>query len=309
MLTRRTAFLLLFLLGLGLSVSLVGCTPATDPWGGKPTPHVLVSVPPLYSFAKSITGEHGQVECLCKDVGPHGYQYSLTDKRLLSGATCFISVGPGLDDKFGDDLMKTRPDAERLVLSDKLPADLKLEGEHGADPHLWNGTPQAIAMVQLIRDELKKIDEAHKDKYDENATAYIEELKKLHDYGVKLFKGKKNRKIISFHESLGYFAKEFDIEIVDVIEDIPGGEAAVEKIRKLVKECMDKDVHVIAVEPQYPTTTAASLIMKELEAKGKKDVYLIEIDPLETAPEKELTAELYIKTMRKNLDLLSASLK
>jgi ABC-type Zn uptake system ZnuABC Zn-binding protein ZnuA len=249
------------------------------------------------------------VKCLCTDVGPHDYQHSTTDVRLLRGATCFISIGLGLDDHFSDKLMTTRPDTERLILGDKLPADLILEGEHSKnDPHVWNGTLQAIAMVKLIRDELTKIDEAHKDKYDENATAYIEELKKLHEYGVKLLKGKKNRKIISFHESLGYFAKEFDIEIVDVIETVPGTELDISKIRELVKECIEKDVHVIAVEPQYPQK-AADTLREQLVAKGKKDVQLVEIDPLETAAEKDLTADLYVKTMRQNLDKLAASLK
>lgn len=263
----------------------------------------------IYSFTKSITGEHGDVKCLCTDVGPHDYQHSTTDVRLLRGSTCFISVGLGLDDKFSDALMTTRRDTERLILGDKLSADLILEGEHGKnDPHIWNGTPQAIAMVNLIRDELKKIDETHKDDYDKNAATYVEELKKLHDYGIKLLKGKKNRKIISFHESLGYFAKEFDIDIVDVIETVPGAELDISKIRELVKECIEKDVHVIAVEPQYPQK-AADTLRNELAAKGKKNVLIVEIDPLETASEKTLNAELYVKTMRSNLDKLAASLK
>jgi len=307
--TRLTAVSVLFLLGRGMSVWLVGGTPATDPWGDKPTPHILVTVPALYSFTKSITGEHGDVKCLCTDVGPHDYQHSTTDVRLLRGATSFLSVGLGLDDKFSDALMTTRRDTERLVLGDKLPAGLILEGEHGKnDPHVWNGTPLAIAMVQLICDELKKIDEAHKDEYDKNAAAYVEELKKLHDYGIKLLKGKKDRKIISFHESLGYFAKEFDIEIVDVIETVPGTELDISKIRELVKECIAKDVHVIAVEPQYPQK-AAKAIRDELPEERQKDFLIVEIDPLETADAKNLTADLYIKTMRSNLDKLAASLK
>ena len=185
------------------------------------------------------------------------------------------------------------------------------EHEHGDfDPHVWLGTSQAIQMVEQIRDELKKVDPVNKGNYDQNAAAYIKELKKLHDDGLALLKDKKDKKIISFHESLGYFAKEFGIEIVDVVEDIPGGEADRSKIRKLVQECIDKNVLVIAVEPQYPTSTAAKLIQEEVEAatKGKKKITLVEIDPLETAEEKDLSADLYTKTMRKNLQALADNL-
>jgi ABC-type Zn uptake system ZnuABC Zn-binding protein ZnuA len=322
---RRSALFLLSLIAFGTVAWFVGCSPAPDPWSGKPTPHILVSVPPLYSFAKSVAGEHGEVLCLCKKEGPHHYEYSSTDLRTLRGATRFFSVGLTLDDKFCDAMMKATGTNEdvHVELGDKLTDKLTLrkEGaehhdakdEHGHehhanfDPHVWLGTPQAIEMVEQIRDELKKVDPANAADYDKNAAAYIKELKKLHDDGLALLKDKKNKKIVSFHESLGYFAKEFGIEIVDVIEDFPGIESDVKKINKLIRECKDNDVRVIAVEPQYPTTTAASTLLSRLKDEGKVDVKLVEIDPLETV-KTEPSADLYLKTMRENLKQLADNL-
>lgn len=332
MFSRRNVLIGLLFAGMGSAVWFVGCSRAPDPWEGKPTPHVLVSVPPLYSFAKSVVGNHGDVKCLCTVDGPHHFEYSQTDLFVLRGATCYFTIGLGLDDKFSDKMMKateSKPD-KMIELGEQLPKDLKLaarhdddekegkkdekegkkdEHEHGdIDPHVWLGTPQAIQMVEMIRDELKKVDPANAADYDKNAAAYVKELKKLHEEGTAMLKGKTNKKIISFHESLGYFAKEFGIDIVDVIEDIPASEPDVAKIRKLVNECKEKDVRVIAVEPQYPTKTAAATIKRELEAVGKTDVKLVEIDPLETASANELTADLYVKTMRMNLENLAKNL-
>ena len=73
----------------------------------------------------------------------------------------------------------------------------------------------------MIRDELKTIDSAHAEDYDKNADTYIKSLKKLHSDGKDKLKDKKNRKIIAFHESLGYFAKSFELTIVDAIEVAP----------------------------------------------------------------------------------------
>ena len=318
MFTRRTGVLsLLFLSALGTIVWVVGCTPAPDPWGGKPTPHILVTVPPLYSFAKSVAGEHGDVKCLCTTSGPHSYEFSQTDLRTLRGATCFFAIGLGLDDndKFSNGMVQATGQNNLLVkLGDKLPADLKFDFTHEQgtrDPHVWNGTPQVSKVVEMIRDELKKVDPANAADYDKNAAAYLKELEKLHTYGRDLLKDKKDKKIVSFHESLGYFAREFDIEIVDVIEQEPGREADITTIRKIVNKCIDKNVLVIAVEPQY-SPQAAELIHEEVKAaaKGEKDIQLVEIDPLETVnSEKELTADLYVKTMRKNLEALAEKLK
>ena len=44
MFSRRTALLLLLLCGLGSAVWVAGCSEAKDPWEGKPTPHLVVTV-------------------------------------------------------------------------------------------------------------------------------------------------------------------------------------------------------------------------------------------------------------------------
>jgi ABC-type Zn uptake system ZnuABC Zn-binding protein ZnuA len=319
---RRAVLSFLVVGSVGFVIWVAGCSDAPPVWT-KPEPHILVSVPPLYSFAKSVAGEHGEVQCLCKETGPHHFDNSDRDMRLLNGATRFFTVGLGLDDKFSDKMFKASDKKSAtdvyIKLGEKLDDKLKLEGEHDekdaghahkhqTDPHVWLGNKQAIAMVEMIRDELKKADPKNKDAYDKNAKAYIEELEKLKKEGDELLKHAKERKIISFHESLGYFAKDFDIDIVDVIEEGPGDEPGSKKMNDLIARCKEHKVRLIAVEPQYPTTGAATVLTRELKREGI-EVKLVEIDPLETASEKDLSAGLYIKVMRENLENLSKALK
>src|SRR5262249_54801647 len=96
-------------------------------------------------------------------------------------------------------------------------------GEH--DPHVWLGIPEAICMVEKIRDALIDKDEKHADGYKERAAAYIKQLKELHEEGRQALKDKKNRKLITMHDSLRYFARAFDLQIVDSIQPRPGVEA------------------------------------------------------------------------------------
>src|SRR5262249_34800048 len=153
------------------------------------------------------------------------------------------------------------------------------EHEHGEyDPHIWLGIPQAIAMVEIIRGELKKVDgnPAHQDDYAKNAAAYIETLQKLHADGKAKLRDKENRKIIALHEALGYFADSFDLKIVDAIEMAPGQEASPTHMAKLVKKCKDEDVRVIAVEPQYQKGSSAKVLKDEV-----KNIEFAVVDPLE----------------------------
>ena len=211
-----------------------------------------------------------------------------------------------------------------VKLGDKLPENLKLElkdeddhkegdkhgdHDHGKyDPHVWLGIDQAKAMVGLIRDELSKLDEARKGDYEKNAKAYMEVLDKLKSKHRKEIQGKK---IISFHDSLQYFSKTFGIEIAGVIELAPGGEASPAHLAKLSKLCKETGIRVIAVEPQYPTSSSAGILQEDL--KGDKiKIELAPVDPMETADADELKKEganWYTKRMRQNLEELSSKLK
>lgn len=334
---RCMAGMFLVAAALALASGLAGCMRSTPAWrdrGGPP--RVVVTIPPLGNFVRNIGGEHVGVVCLCTTEGPHHYQYDAQDAMLLREADLFFAVGLTLDDRFADPIQieSHNPHLQYVKLGEQLPKQLLLafreehehgkeeehehehEHEHGEyDPHIWLGIPQAIALVEIIRDELKEADPNHEDDYDKNADKYIQKLKNLHAYGKEQLKKKKNRKIIAFHESLGYFAKSFDVDIVDVLEVTPGAEADPAHIAKLVKECQEKDVRVIAVEPQYPTETSAKLLRDAVKDKERAITFVV-IDPLETAKNEDLkedgkelkSPDWYDKMMRQNLDNLAKGL-
>ena len=148
---------------------------------------------------------------------------------------------------------------------------------------------------------------AHHKDYDENATAYIEKLKKLREYGNEIL-AKKKIKLVSFHDSLEYFAKTYGLTIVDVIEITVGDPPTPKQMADLVDTCKKENVEIIAVEPQFPRSTSARTLQDELRNKKQK-VKLIEIDPLETYHQRTdkfpLDADWYEKKIRANLEALN----
>jgi ABC-type Zn uptake system ZnuABC Zn-binding protein ZnuA len=311
-----------------------GCHRARDVWAGQAgPPRVVVTIAPLYSFVKAVAGDRAGVICLCKDKGPHDYQYDTSDLQILQGADVFFSIGLTLDDKFANKLA-TRSSNSRLRhvrLGELLPHEELLHlhhskdgdhdhgdhkhdhGEH--DPHVWLGIDQAIGMVGTIRDELTRLDSAGKDDYQRNAAAYVKRLEKLKKDGRTMLAKKKNKRLISFHESLAYFASTYGLDIVDVIEIGAGDEPSPGHLAHLVKLCLklkkaNNPVAAIAVEPQYPKNTSAKVVQRELEGKGVT-IEMIEIDPLETTKPDELEklgADWYEKKVRENLRALAEQL-
>jgi ABC-type Zn uptake system ZnuABC Zn-binding protein ZnuA len=311
-------------LGLGVisALWLGGCSRALDPWQDEAgPPRVVVTIPPLYSFVKAVAGERAGVKCLCTTKGVHHFEFDPRDTLLLRGANLFLAIGLTLDDRFADklDARSQNPDLRYVKLGEKLPEKLlrKLphairHGDHvhhGHDPHVWLGIEQTVALVGIIRDELVKADKGHAAEYRKNAAAYVGRLKKLQKEGRKMLQGKNNQRIITFHDSLRYFATGFGLEIADVIELGPGDEPSPTHLAKLVKLCREEPVGAIAAEPQFAEGSAGRL-RDELKSKGV-EVALIKIDPLETAeagPLQEQADRWYEGRMRANLKALADGL-
>ncbi len=305
---------------------LAGCGTYVDPWQDLPgPPRVVVSFPPLYCFVKNVAGDRAGIISLCTTTGPHHYAANVRDELYLRKANLLLTNGLGLDEQFIAPLCAQHRRLRHVALADRLPHDLMLHtdpdhkhvhadgtvcthGDH--DPHVWLGIPQTVRMIEMIRDELQKADPGCAAEYAGHAANYLEQIRELHDYGKKLLASKKERKLVQFHESLGYFADEasFHLEVIGAISESPGDEPTSPRLANLVKLCKEKGVRVIAVEPQYPGTTSAKVLQDELRKHGC-EVALVEIDPLETATPAELADRgWYVRKMKENLDRLAKSL-
>ncbi|MCS7044717.1 MAG: zinc ABC transporter substrate-binding protein [Gemmataceae bacterium] len=306
-------------------MSLTACSKAPDPFANvKPEQlRILASFAPLYCFAANVVGEHGKVLCLLSSKGVHDYTAVPFDSIKVAKADVFFVNGLGVDD-FAARLVsaaRARSDVlfdvgaaipeEQLI---HLDADQRVhyhadgsKCEHGEhDPHIWLGPKQAELMVLAMARRLGELRPALKDEFDKNAAAYIDQLRALHRYGKEKLGAKKNRRVIVTHDFLRYFAREYDVEVVGVIQPKPGQEAVAGQLARL---CREKDVHVIIIEPQYSRAGAESL-QREFAAKGIA-VRLAEIDPMETASvdaDGNPDPGLYLRRMRENIDNLAQAL-
>ena len=292
-------------------------------WPDRPGPKAVVSFAPLYCFARGVAGDDAVVQTVMTTTGPHDFGPTDRDARLLRQADLFFVNGLGLDDSVAETLQKGSGNRglKLVKLGEAIPEDKLVAGEchhdhdhagpheHPKDPHVWLSPDLAELMVNRIRDELAAADPAHADGYKQRAAAYVAGLRQLKADGAKLLAGKADKKLVTFHEALGYFAEAFDLTISGVVQKKPGVEPNVKELEELVKVCVKKKVRLIAVEPQYTANTSAKTVLDELRRKGVADAELVEVDPLETAPPSALTPDWYERKMRANLDALAKAMR
>ncbi len=287
-----------------------GCGSAQDPWEGKGgSPRIVTSFAPLYCFARNVAGDKAGIVCICQgSKGPHGYRETHEDLLTMRRADLLIANGMGLDDGFMEKLKRSGTATLRyLKVAETIDKSLIIGGGH-PDPHLWLGVKQAKAMVSKIRDVLKESGVGDPSvNYDANATAYLKKLDKLKDYKKKELAAIKSP-IVTFHESLNYFADSFGLKIAGSIRVTPESEIGGPRIRELIALCLKEKVEIIAVEPQYKKAEAENL-KKQLVSRGLKNVKLVRVDPLEACEVKDLNADWYIRKMQENIDNLVGSQK
>ena len=262
---------------------------------------IAASFYPIYistlNIAKDITNV--KVIDMTKNVQGCLHDYSITtgDMKNLEGAQFFIINGAGME-SFMDKVTSQMPDL-KIIESGKGISLIRGAGEKGDNPHVWVSISNAIMQVKNIGEQLAVLDPGNAAKYKANTDKYIKKLEAERDKMHKALEGIKNRDIITFHEAFSYFAREFDLNIVGVIEREPGSEPDAKEMDETIAKVKDLKVGALFAEPQY-STKAIEIIAKETGAK----VYIL--DPAVTGP---MDIDAYINIMESNLKSLKEALK
>ena len=295
---------ILSLLLLVLSVALVGCG-GTDKPAEKKTAEpfrIVTSFYPMYVATINITdGVDGvevynmtkpQTGCL------HDYQLMTEDMKTLEKADAFVINGAGMED-FMD---KVTEQQKKLKVIDASRGIALIHDEEGDNPHVWLSVTDAITQVRNIADQLKEADPAHAAAYEKNAAAYIEKLTSLKSEMHTALDTVPHKDIVTFHEAFPYFAKEFNLNIIGVVEREPGTEPTPTELQETIEQVNALPTKVLFTEPQY-SPAAAETIARETGAK------IYTLDPVVTGEATPAAKNAYIDTMKKNMQVLKEALK
>ena len=228
----------------------------------------------------------------------HDYQLTTEDMKTLEKADILIANGAGME-SFLDKVIKGQ---KKLTIIDASQNMELLETDGEKNPHLWLSVTANIQQVKNITEQLKKADPKHADAYQANADIYIQKLealkKEMHDNLDKV----SHKDIVTFHEAFPYFAKEFGLNIIAVVEREPGSEPTPSELQAVIQQIKPLSSKVLFTEPQY-APSAAQTISRETGAK------IFTLDPVVTGESTADAMDAYLVTMRKNMATLKEALQ
>jgi zinc/manganese transport system substrate-binding protein len=209
---------LLVLLALALTVLIAACGSDSDSGSdadGDVT--VVATTTEVADLVRSVGGERVDVRgLLSAGADPHGYEPRPSDASSIQDAAVVFKSGGEIDEWLDELVDNAGGDAEVVALIDSVET---IEGGHEegeTDPHWWQDPRNAMLAVEAIRDGLSAADPDGRPVYERNAAAYTRELRGL-DREIAACVGKlppSKRKLVTTHDSLGYFARRYGVEVI-----------------------------------------------------------------------------------------------
>jgi zinc transport system substrate-binding protein len=170
------------------------------------------------------------------------------------------------------------------------------------DPHIWLNPVLAQDQVLAIRDALIDADPDGKEIDEENAEAFVKELKALDEDYQTTLKDAEHRAFVVQHQAFGYLADRYDLEQIAIgglSTEVEPSPSRIAEIGELVQE---HNVPVI----YYQQRASSSIAQTVANETGTETAVLYD---LEVLSEELLANDLgYLEAIRHNLEALQASI-
>ncbi|QQS39475.1 zinc ABC transporter substrate-binding protein [Candidatus Woesebacteria bacterium] len=285
------------------------------------TNKVAATIFPIYDIARNIAGDYIDiVVILPSGASPHTFDLTPKQAKELSKSRAVFAVGQGLDgwvSNLADNETKIITLDKNITLRefDETEHEAGHEDEHeeefdnhdseegghhheGVDPHYWLSVRNATMIAEQIKTELSLLYPQHTSHFQENYDLYSE---KLHDLDREIessLSQVSSRNIATFHNAWGYYANDYNLNIVATFEEFPGEEPTIQYLTEFQEKVEHNAITAIFSEPQF-STKMLDAIANDLNVK------ISTLDPIGGVEKRDT----YINLMRYNTDQVIATLQ
>jgi zinc transport system substrate-binding protein len=270
---------------------------ATEVTDAPRTIRIAVSILPQKYFVERVGGEHVEITVMVPPgSNPETYEPRPAQLRELSDAEAYMLIRVPFEEAWMDRIASANPNmrlVDTIVEVERMPMlyphTHEDDEEHAdddddhddydddhddeyPDPHVWLSPIEVERQVRAIHAALVELDPANQDDYDRNLEAFVQDLHALREEIEATLADVPQRKFMVFHPAWGYFARDFDLEMIPV--EVHGREPSAAELAMLIREAREENIRVIFAQPEF-STAAAETIADEIGGE------VVLISPLE----------------------------
>jgi ABC-type Zn uptake system ZnuABC Zn-binding protein ZnuA len=226
--------------------------------------HVVTTVSPITNIVQNVGGDRIVVTGIVPEgTNSHTFEPAPSDARVLAEADVVFVNGLHLEEP-------TRELAEAnvregvpivslgdlTISADQYVYDFSFPKEEGdPNPHLWTNPLYAKRYAEIVRDELSELDPADRAAFDANYEAFAARIDDL-DARVRAVTETvplENRKLLTYHDSFPYFAREYGWTVIGAIQPSDFSEPTPAEVAALIDQIQAEHVPAIFGSEVFPS--------------------------------------------------------
>jgi len=260
-----------------------GCNKKVEQIPAQKIP-VAASIAPQKYFIDKIGGDYVDVTVMvAPGASPHVYEPRPSQIRELSGAKLYFAIGIEFERVWlprfagatrGMSVIHLDDGVEKIFMAGSCDLHGQSHDDHehtGQDPHIWLSPQIVKGMAGKIAAGLCSVDSLHCAEYMANKDLFIREIDTLQKQVGEVLTQSGITKIMVFHPSWGYFAREFNL--VQIPIELEGKEPHSRELASLIQSARAQNIKIIFTQPQFSDKIARTIAS---QIKGT----VVPIDPL-----------------------------
>lgn len=231
---------------------------------------VYVSIPPQKWLTDQLGGEKVITHVLvAKGQDPHTYEPTPKQISNLSRSKIYFTIGMEFEQQITGKLAASVAGLTMIDTSQSLAKiDMNAGGHHHeassadhghnmTDPHVWLSPVNLREMAHVMAAAMTIADPDNALYYEQSLQRVTDTLSRLHQQIQTDLAPFKGSAFFVFHPSFGYFARDYNLEQEAV--EISGKSPSPKQLSALITQAREDNVHVIFVQPQFDTKSAATV--------------------------------------------------
>jgi zinc transport system substrate-binding protein len=253
---------------------------------------ITVSILPQKYFVERIGGDTVEVNVMVEPgASPATYEPKPQQMKALSEAEAYVRIGVPFEKAWMSRIKGANEQMKMIDLTQGIErqpiAAHEHHGEHDhdhnhnhseeeketaqLDPHIWLSPELVKQQAKTIYTGLVELNPKQKDYYQENLEQFLADINALDENIEETLAELEQRTFMVFHPSWGYFAEEYNLEMVPI--EVGGSEPSAAELSQFIKQAKEEEISVIFVQPQFGVTSA-NAIAQSINAE------VLQIDPL-----------------------------
>lgn len=227
--------------------------------GPQAQAQVVVSFQPIYDLTARVARGGMSVERIANvGASPHHYDPTARDLVRIRGAKVAVMAGLGADSWLERYTVGSASKARVVKLGEQMTFN-RLRSGNSVDPHWWLDASLMAKAASVVANELGRADPANAGRYRANAAAEARRLNALHSELKRTLKPVQGRKLVTFHNAFGYFARAYSLQVVATLTPPAGTDPTPVQMRQAVQVVRQHRLPAIFAEPQLPDRAAQAV--------------------------------------------------